>query len=857
MKISKRNKKALSVCVSILLTVNICSTLSYSAADHDVNAEKSPSDMISGAISYIGTRVNEDKSIGDNRLVNDTAYAIAALRTAGGKDYEDSVKWLAGQADSENTDVSARIASALGSPDYLDKMQTKQNGDYGFGLYPGYSSDVIDSVLVLDAINETGYSGEAVSGSDLAAYLSQAVNDDGGFAYAEYNRSDPLLTAVAVYDIGVFFANHNFNMSPFAKSVTYVAENITDSYEDANIQKTICKHLALKAAGKENDLTEVVSGLRAAQKADGSFAGDITATYWAVKLLAGESSQPSQSTATTTSPTTTTPITSTTTTTSGSTTSSKTSVTVTTVTTPDISSTTTTYTGNKILLKWDDLSVEGADIRYQVFRRVNGSEWESYSAWDGKEKIDVLNVYPTEPYLAEWMTEPLEGEDTPAGKDLMSIASVNFSDFNSDPEKYMYDEDGSWKYDVVFFGAADCNSGYDLSEESYAVTRKFADTGRGVLLGHDTVCGSLQSSCYRPFFNQFADDLGLIVKFDELDNGMSDTATVVKKGLITEYPWMLRGELNVPEWHTSNQYCNKGTEWMIWNGERLTDEETGAKAAFYLATKNNFGIIQTGNSDGCTTDDEKKVLANTLFYLYQNTSNTSTADNAFFDTDAPANIHLLDASVSEGIMKLHVQAEDKPTVYEYYAKAKLGSNSIKTNVQKHEALSGMAGFAGIITDSDKSAMELIVSEEDGKTVKDMVEADEKGNADLTIALKDGTGPQFLHIFAVDKSGNISELTAPLSDGSEEKIKLGDVNFDGQVNAVDASMILAEYARISTEQTPEFSDKQFIAGDVDENGVIDAVDASKVLAYYAYASTGGELDDMRDWMALTARSDGNK
>ena len=139
----------------------------------------------------------------------------------------------------------------------------------------------------------------------------------------------------------------------------------------------------------------------------------------------------------------------------------------------------------------------------------------------------------------------------------------------------------------------------------------------------------------------------------------------------------------------------------------------------------------------------------------------------------------------------------------------------------------------------------------------MVEADEKGNADLTIALNDGKGPQFLHIFAVDKSGNISELTAPLSDGSEEKIKLGDVNFDGQVNAVDASMILAEYARISTEQTPEFSDKQFIAGDVDENGVIDAVDASKVLAYYAYASTGGELDDMRDWMALTARSDGNK
>ena len=85
------------------------------------------------------------------------------------------------------------------------------------------------------------------------------------------------------------------------------------------------------------------------------------------------------------------------------------------------------------------------------------------------------------------------------------------------------------------------------------------------------------------------------------------------------------------------------------------------------------------------------------------------------------------------------------------------------------------------------------------------------------------------------------------------VRLGDVNFDGKVNAVDASMILAEYARTSSNQAAEFSEKQLIAGDVDENGVINAVDASKVLAYYAYTSTGGELDDMRDWLVLIAKS----
>ena len=239
MKISRQIRKKVSVCLSTALIVNTCSALSFRAAGRDGIGESGPSAMISGAAAYLGTKVNADNSIGDNRLINETAYALAALRIAGKTGYEDSIKWLSEQADSENTDVSARIASALGNSDYLGKMETKQNKDYGFGLYPDYSSDVIDSVLVLDAINETGYSGNDISGANLSMYLLQAANEDGGYAYAEANKSDPLLSAVAVYDIGVFFADHHYDVSPFAKSVTYVAENITDSYEDADISQRI------------------------------------------------------------------------------------------------------------------------------------------------------------------------------------------------------------------------------------------------------------------------------------------------------------------------------------------------------------------------------------------------------------------------------------------------------------------------------------------------------------------------------------------------------------------------------------------------------------------------------------------
>lgn len=66
---------------------------------------------------------------------------------------------------------------------------------------------------------------------------------------------------------------------------------------------------------------------------------------------------------------------------------------------------------------------------------------------------------------------------------------------------------------------------------------------------------------------------------------------------------------------------------------------------------------------------------------------------------------------------------------------------------------------------------------------------------------------------------------------------GDINGDSEINAVDASLILREYAMLSSgTHTGSFSEAQTKAADIDENGLIDAVDASRVLSYYAYVST---------------------
>ena len=73
--------------------------------------------------------------------------------------------------------------------------------------------------------------------------------------------------------------------------------------------------------------------------------------------------------------------------------------------------------------------------------------------------------------------------------------------------------------------------------------------------------------------------------------------------------------------------------------------------------------------------------------------------------------------------------------------------------------------------------------------------------------------------------------------SSVKYSTGDVNGDKDINSLDASDVLAEYARISTGRTGTFNEDQKKAANVNFDDEINASDASLILAYYAYSSTG--------------------
>ena len=60
---------------------------------------------------------------------------------------------------------------------------------------------------------------------------------------------------------------------------------------------------------------------------------------------------------------------------------------------------------------------------------------------------------------------------------------------------------------------------------------------------------------------------------------------------------------------------------------------------YYLTTWNNTAMIQTGHSQGKSTEDERKVLANTLFYLKQLTHKTEILDNSARDIADPNKVN--------------------------------------------------------------------------------------------------------------------------------------------------------------------------------------------------------------------------
>lgn len=424
--------------------------------------------------------------------------------------------------------------------------------------------------------------------------------------------------------------------------------------------------------------------------------------------------------------------------------------------------------GNYVTLNWTN-SDKSQPYSYMLYSKsAHESTFQSIPA---KDSAKVLNIYPivaptvsfttwqgksyTLPKSASlkmWMETPNGHSSKGYGEGLISVDTVSISDFNVNPDIYLKNADGSYKYDVLYFGAWDNNNLQDLSAAAEAGTDAFIRTGRGVCFGHDTLV--FNDAIANPNFFKLAHYVNIETINHYTPLGGSEIS-VTKKGLLTNYPWNIGGigtALTAPTSHSNSQIA-LGDIWMAYQppypycgGVPQSDSNGKGTNNFYLTTWSNCALIQTGHSNGEATPDEQRVTANTLFYLAQITTDTSWNDHKGQDLDAP------DAPAISGVTHnsdrtqytVNYSSQDNATGYQYYVEAtgqndgaKYDSPVISTSLK-----TGIKGYS-IVVDNKPDTVP------DGSITTT--------SNSYTFSRPSGSS-FYIHIAAVDNAGNISTVT---------------------------------------------------------------------------------------------------
>ncbi len=370
----------------------------------------------------------------------------------------------------------------------------------------------------------------------------------------------------------------------------------------------------------------------------------------------------------------------------------------------------------------------------------------SFTTWDGKSY-----TLPKSASLKMWMETPNGYDSKGYGKGLISVDAVSISDFNANPDAYLKNADGSYKYDVLYFGAWDSNGNQDLSDSAESKTDAFIKTGRGVLFGHDTMVSNDVISMPNFFKLAHYCDIQTIPHYTVLG---SSQIKVFKKGLLTNYPWTIGDVgtvLNVPMSH-SNQLAF-GDVWMTYQQPYTYPNSTAATGSggqgtntFYLTSWSNCAMIQTGHSNGEATPDEQRVTANTLFYLAQITTDTSWNDHKGQDLDVPDKPTISGVTHNSGRTQYTVNysSEDNATGYQYYVEATGQNDGVKYDspVVSTSLKTGMKGYSIVVDDNPDTVPDGSIT-----TTSDS----------FTFSRPSGSS-FYIHIAAVDNAGNISTVT---------------------------------------------------------------------------------------------------
>ncbi|HBF4443166.1 TPA: DUF5011 domain-containing protein [Clostridioides difficile] len=406
---------------------------------------------------------------------------------------------------------------------------------------------------------------------------------------------------------------------------------------------------------------------------------------------------------------------------------------------------------NKVILDWNDIK----DVSYyKVYQKKNGiGDFEAMSSnnYAKSRKVKVLNIYPTSSVkdtFKNWVTE--------SGQRLIDIDTVSNGDFNNNPDFYLKNENGEYKYDVIACGFDNINTATSLPEKSVLTVNEAKKNNVGVLLGHHYIgenIGNFPKYSEDYFMNKYKNTDEVCSYEVELDkshealnypNKLGEVGDVLKiphtHSNYNAFPFEddVVVKFHAPKRHAYPYNCNKSYDGYsgIINGKNVSQNA-------YLSIHNNVAQIQTGHSGRSITTDEKNMLANTVFYLAQKLDESYLEDVNGKDINEPTTpVHKLYSSgVKQG---LKFDSEDVATKFEYYVEgvSEFGDVAHTSNRETVEIKAGLEGFSYEVSNNPTPSSTL------GDTINSI---------DGFIPAKELASKNYVHIVAIDKAGNKSKV----------------------------------------------------------------------------------------------------
>ncbi|WP_459480453.1 Ig-like domain-containing protein [Clostridium saccharoperbutylacetonicum] len=459
---------------------------------------------------------------------------------------------------------------------------------------------------------------------------------------------------------------------------------------------------------------------------------------------------------------------------------------------------------NYVHLEWNNV---GEGYSYMVYSK--GQDEAVYQSIPSKSDVTVLDIYPS-PVQNTGLSgggKDLDGNVIPDSGILktwlekekisdVKIESVSLTSFNANPSKYLYKTNGKWNFDCVFYGMWNLWSETMYpNDTAIEYLRTFIHQGGGFMTSHHTIgytglgkgvnklakelgveiFGRKQANSNAPYScrdssgNLFPtvsfeiDDPSSLKTADASDYwNMSTKVQVSKKGLLTNYPFQvgnIGSNFDIPLQHGLSVF-GKGDIWMTSVNptgttggafkEISVSPSTGEKGTnnFYVHTYNNTAIINSGHSFPNISQAETRIIANTLYYLAQLTSNTSCDDHKGQDLTAPDKVIISGASNDDKNLNItYSKPNDNGTKYDYYVKATNGdaANDITSNTVSAVNTSGIAGYSYVVDNIENT-------QPDNKVITT--------DPSISVPLSglDLFKPIYVHIRTIDNAGNASETT---------------------------------------------------------------------------------------------------